>query len=280
MATYFNSISVNNQVVSRAAFTLYSSTDSKGKSVVGMTYGQIDGYSPTGTKDPAASTTANPNYILPEINSEGLWSVVIQIDFNNFDIGYSSSGGSSNNSSSSSGGSSNPTNSSIKIYGYRGSTLNDVLVDKKGTGTKYIIIGTVNVKANAPTQDGADITYSYTFNQYYTGNLFTQQSIYLSNSPGNASASTFFADPGTISVQSKDKSGFNYNNKEGVLNIFNQNGAYVILDQKGKILIGDEKGGYVELSSPPDSDKAGWRPLQICDGSSTKTMYVFGTLPK
>ena len=279
---YFNAISVNNQVSSRAPFTLYYSSDAKGNPAVGVTYGQVDGFSPRATKLPSAATDhVNPDYILPEINADGLWSVILEVDFIKFGIGASSSSGSTNAPSASpNSNQSNPENQSVKIYALLTPLASD-LVDSKGTGVKYIILGTVKAVKNVPVPGATntDPTYTYTFKQYFTGNIFTEQSIYLANKPGTTDTSTFFADPETISIQAKDKSGLNYNNAKGQLNIFNKDGAYVILDQKGQLLMGDGKGKNLTLDFPKTGGTVGWQALQVCNGSSTQTMYVFGTAP-
>ena len=280
---YFNSISVNNQVPSRAPFSLYSSSDSKGNPVVAIKYGQVDGFSPTATKLPSAKKdVVNSDYILPEINAEGTWTVILEIDFIKFGIGASSSSGSTNASAASpNSNGSNPVNQSVKVYALQRTLTND-LVDSKGTGVKYIILGTVNATQNTPIPGATNntATYSYTFNQYFTGNVFTDKSIYLADKSATTETSTFFADPGTISIQAKDKSGFNYNNTKGQLNIFNKDGAYVILDQKGQLLMGDGKGKNLTLDFPKTGGTVGWQALQVCNGSSTQTMYVFGTAPQ
>lgn len=276
MATYFNSISQNFSQ-SLAPFEMYSSFDSSGNSAVGITFGQVNGYSPTATQSPAVDP-ADPNtdFILTTLTSEGIWTVLLEIDFTNFAIGSSNS---TPNSNQSSGNTlpQIPINSAIKISASQDSSSKSAPVDNKGTGNKYIVIGKVKVKKR-PNPNGGAILYSYKFNQYWTGNIFLDQAVYISGSGGNGSGSaSFFADSGTISINSADKRGLNYNSTKGQLNVFDQKGNYVILDQKGELDMSKD-GKFLTLNPPPNGT-AGWKKLTICNGKTTKSMWVFGTDP-
>lgn len=281
MATYFNSIS-SNFSQNLAPFEMYSSFDSSGNSAVGITFGQVNGYSPTATQSPAVDP-ADPNtdFILTTLTGEGVWTVVLEIDFTNFGIGSSnSSQNSSQNSNQDSGNGlpQIPINSGIKISASQASSSESEPVNNKGTGNKYIVLGKVKVKKVANSNSGA-ILYSYKFNQYWTGNIFLDQAVYVFGGGTSSSGSaSFFADSGSIAVNSADRRGLNYNTTQGQLNVFDQKGNYVILDQKGELDISKD-GQSLALIPPPDGT-AGWQKLTVCNGTSTKSMWVFGTTPK